>query len=41
MTSIPTPLITGTIIYAILAGALWTLVTMALMSGAMSKDNAS
>ena len=38
---IPAPLITGSIIYAFLAGILLLGVTGALMIGAMSKDNAS
>ena len=38
---IPAPIITGSIIYAIICGALLLLVTGALMTGALSKDNAS
>eukprot|EP00551_Chaetoceros_affinis_P003339 CAMPEP_0203636674 /NCGR_PEP_ID=MMETSP0088-20131115/3175_2 /ASSEMBLY_ACC=CAM_ASM_001087 /TAXON_ID=426623 /ORGANISM="Chaetoceros affinis, Strain CCMP159" /LENGTH=75 /DNA_ID=CAMNT_0050490883 /DNA_START=54 /DNA_END=281 /DNA_ORIENTATION=- len=38
---IPAPIITGTIIYAFLGAILLLGVTGALMTGAMSKDNAS
>jgi hypothetical protein len=41
MTTIPAPLITGTIIYAILAGVLLFAVTGARMIGTMNKDNAA
>lgn len=41
MSSIPGPLITGTIIYAILGGSLLAAVTGARITGMFSKDNAA